>query len=174
MFMLGDLLRSHLSRPNARWVSGGALVAAGLVTATVVAITGSSGSGEAPAQADSFDSCQVRERTETYPFSESHPGQDFYEPAESVPEDAFGHVIGDGLLIVHYHPELPDDQREQLRGFVTELAWGRVVAASAPEQPEALKAVNAYTTLVCDSFDLAALQEFTRGWFEDPRSELAQ
>lgn len=82
------------------------------------------------------------------------------EPAPA-PDDAFGHVIGDGFVIVHYQPQLPGDQLAQLLG------------ASDAGQPEQLKAVNAYTTLVCDSFDLDALRQFTRGWFDDPRSESA-
>jgi hypothetical protein len=77
-------------------------------------------------------------------------------------------------VIVHYQPQLADDQLAELRGFVTDPASGRVVGAADPAQPEQLKAVNAYTTLVCDSFDLEALRQFTRGWFDDPRSEPAR
>ncbi|GAA2224242.1 hypothetical protein GCM10010429_58510 [Micromonospora olivasterospora] len=50
----------------------------------------------------------------------------------------------------------------------------RVVGGALPEQTQALKAVNAYNTVVCDEFDLDAVKQFTTAWFNDPRSKAAE
>jgi hypothetical protein len=70
IFMLGDLLRTRISWSKAPRLTHGALVAAGLVAAAVVAVTGQGSNGETPARAEAIGSCQVRERTETYPASD--------------------------------------------------------------------------------------------------------
>jgi len=59
----------------------------------------------------------------------------------------------------------------QLRMYVTDPAAGRVAGGPVPGQQEAVKAVNAYHTLKCSSFDLAAVKQFATSWFDDPRSK---
>jgi hydrogenase/urease accessory protein HupE len=150
----------------------GALIATGIVAAGVLAILEVTAK-EAPAEAVSA-SCQVRERTDTYPGGGGHPPKDFYEPGEEAPAKAFGHVVGDGFVIVHYNPNLPADQLAQLRAYVTDKASGKVVGGPDPAQTEPVKAVHAYRTeLVCSAFDLPAVQEFSKTWFTDPRSKSA-
>jgi hypothetical protein len=46
------------------------------------------------------------------------------------------------------------------------LAGGPVLG-----QAEAVKAVNAYRTLTCATFDSEAVKQFTSDWFNDPRSK---
>jgi hydrogenase/urease accessory protein HupE len=150
----------------------GALIAIGIVAAgvlTVLEVTAK----EEPAEAVSA-SCQVRERTGTYPGGGGHPPKDFYEPGEQAPAKAFGHVVGDGFVIVHYRPDLPADQLAQLRAYVNDKSSGKVVGGPDPAQTEPVKAVHAYRTeLVCSAFDLPAVQEFSKAWFADPRSKSA-
>jgi hydrogenase/urease accessory protein HupE len=167
---LGDLLRPHLSWPTARRAIHGGLVAAGLVAVSVLAVFG----GDEGKPARALGSCQVRDRTETYPAGGGHPSKDFFEPGEAAPAESFGHVIGDGYVIVHYRPALPAEQVAQLRAFVTDPMSGRVAGGAVPGQAEAVKAVNAYTTIVCSTFDLGAVRQFTRDWFDDPRSKPAE
>jgi hydrogenase/urease accessory protein HupE len=147
-----------------------AVIAGGVLAAALLPFTGAD--EPAPAQAVS-SSCQTRERTETYPAGGGHANVDFSEPGQEPPTKSFGHVIGDGYVIVHYPPALPADQLAQLRTFVTDPASGRVVGA-AQQQPEVLKAVNAYTTLTCTAFDMPALETFVKDWFADPRSKPAE
>ncbi|NJP30419.1 HupE/UreJ family protein [Micromonospora thermarum] len=171
MFMLGDVLRHYIPRLRDVRLSHAALVAAGTVAAAVLAIS-SGGEVLRPvqAQAGAGGSCEVRDRTEAFPAGGGHPAKDFFEPGEAVPATSFGHVIGDGYVIVTYRPDLPAEQVSQLRGFVTDPAAGRVVGGSAAEQGEVVKAVHAYRTLTCDTVDPDALAQFTRDWFDDPRS----
>jgi hydrogenase/urease accessory protein HupE len=156
----------------ARWdrlpqAAGIAVIVGGVAAAALVPFA----TEEQPAEqvAAYGDHCQTRERTEVYPAGGGHPMKDFGEPGEPSPDKAFGHVLGDGYLVVHYPRGLPDAQVAQLRQYVTDTASGRVTGA-AKEQPEVLKAVNAYTTLTCTAFDLEALRTFARDWFADPRS----
>jgi hypothetical protein len=75
---------------------------------------------------------------------------------------------------VHYNPNLPADQLAQLRAYVSDKASGKVVGGPDPAQTAPVKAVHAYRTeLVCSTFDLTAVQEFSKTWFADPRSKSA-
>ncbi|MEV6524545.1 HupE/UreJ family protein [Longispora sp. NPDC051575] len=124
-----------------------------------------------PHAAYAIGSCQVRDRTETFEGDSGHPARAFTEPGQPAPEAGFAHVIGDGYVIVQYRPDLPAGDVDSLRGHITDPGSGRIVAGPAPQQKEALKAVHAYNTLTCSSYDLPALKEFSRAWFADPRSK---
>jgi hydrogenase/urease accessory protein HupE len=166
------LLGSVRPSPQRIRLAYGALIATGIVAAGVLAVLEVT-ANEEPAQAKSAN-CQVRERTDTYPGGGGHPPKDFYEPGEEAPAKAFGHVVGDGFVIVHYNPNLPADQLAQLRAYVNDKASGKVVGGPDPAQTEPVKAVHAYRTeLVCSAFDLGAVQEFSKTWFADPRSKSA-
>jgi hydrogenase/urease accessory protein HupE len=166
------LLGSVRPSPQRVRLAYGALIATGVVAAGVLAVLEVT-TEEEPAQAVSAN-CQVRERVDTYPGGGGHPPKDFYEPGEEAPAKAFGHVVGDGFVIVHYNPNLPADQLAQLRAYVSDKASGKVVGGPDPAQTEPVKAVHAYRAeLVCSAFDLTAVREFSKTWFADPRSKSA-
>ncbi|WP_346539019.1 HupE/UreJ family protein [Micromonospora sp. DPT] len=174
MFMLGDVLSHFLPKLRNPRLSHGALVAAGVVAASILALT-SGGQALRPVQADpAVGACTVRDRTETFPAGGGHPAKDFFEPGETVPATSFGHVIGDGYVIVNYRPDLTTEQLAQVRALVTDPAAGRIVGGPAPGQTEAVKAVHAYRTATCNAVDIDAVRQFTRDWFADPRSKPAE
>lgn len=174
MFMLGDVLSHFLPKLRNPRLSHGALVAAGVVAASILALT-SGGQALRPVQADpAVGACTVRDRTETFPAGGGHPAKDFFEPGETVPATSFGHVIGDGYVIVNYRPDLTTEQLAQVRALVTDPAAGRIVGGPAPDQTEAVKAVHAYRTATCNAVDIDAIRQFTRDWFADPRSKPAE
>lgn len=161
-------------QPSPRQVQAayGALIAVGVVAAGVLAVTAVDERAEPVEAAGS--NCQVRERTDSYPGGGGHPPKDFYEPGEEAPLKSFGHVVGDGYIIVHYHPSLPADQLAQLRTYVTDKTSGKVVGGPDPAQTEPVKVVHAYRTeMICTAFDLPAIQNFSKTWFADPRSKSA-
>ncbi|MFI8386739.1 HupE/UreJ family protein [Streptomyces sp. NPDC085540] len=141
-----------------------ALVACGVVAAAVLVVVGSP-----PESAQALSGCQVRDRAESFVGDSGHVKVQFTEP-DPAPESAFGHLIGDGFIIVQYRPQLPAAEWDALRTFVTDPVNGRVVGGPAPAQKEPFKAVNAYRTLSCTDFDLDALKKFTLDWWADPRS----
>ncbi|WP_328421606.1 HupE/UreJ family protein [Micromonospora sp. NBC_00389] len=173
MCMIGDVLLHYYPRLRDVRLSHGALIAAGVVAATVLVITSGGEALLRPIQASAQEagSCEVRNRTETFPAGGGHPVKDFFEPEETVPATSFGHVIGDGFVIVNYRPDLPAEQLAQVRAFVTDPAAGLVVGGPAPGQTEAVKAVHAYRTIACDTLDVDAVRQFTRDWFADSRSK---
>ncbi|MBO4204793.1 HupE/UreJ family protein [Micromonospora echinofusca] len=171
MFMLGDVLSHYLPKLRDPRLSHGVLVAAGVVAASVLALT-SPGEVLRPVRADpAVGACTVRDRTESFPFGGGQPMERFIEPGETVPATSSGHVIGAGFGIVTYRPDLAADQLAQVRTFVTDPAVGRVVGGPVPGQTKALKAVHAYQTAGCGAVDIDAVGRFTRGWFADPHSQ---
>ncbi|WSP95898.1 HupE/UreJ family protein [Streptomyces sp. NBC_01233] len=154
-------------RPAKRVLQGAqaALVACGVVAAAILVVV-----GNPPESAQALNHCQVRDRTESFVGDSGHPKVQFTEPDQPAPESAFGHIIGDGFIIVQYRPQLEAAELDALRNYVTDPLSGRVVAGPAPAQKEAFKAVNAYRTLSCTPFDLDALKTFTLDWWADPRS----
>lgn len=170
MVLLGRLFTKLVAWPKAPRLAHGGLVVVGLVAAIVLGVLTVT-QPEVSAQDDGFGSCDVVPRTETYRGGDGgHPSKDFYGPDETYPEADFGHVLGDGYLAVHYPPTLPAEQLTELRGFVTGPEGNRVMAGAKPGQTEQLKAINAFETMNCADFDLAALKKFTDRWFADPRS----
>ncbi len=72
-----------------------------------------------------------RERTETFTGDSGHP-MAFTEPGQVAPEAGFGHVIGDGYVIVQYRPELAACDLDALRGYVSDPKSGHVLGGPAP------------------------------------------
>ena len=174
MVVLAELLIRYVPRLRQPALSYAVLVAAGVCAAAVLSATAIT-QPTTSATAGLGSSCEIRKRTDAYPAGGGHPLKDFYEPTEQSPAKSFGHVVGDGFVIVHYNPSLPADQLAQLRAFVTDPASGRVVGGPEPTLTQPIKAVHAYQTeLVCTGFDLSALRQFTTAWFADPRSKPAE
>jgi len=153
--------------------AGTALAVVGIVAAGVLTVIHFD-RDDSPADATAAAGpCRTGPRTERLPSDGGHPAKKFYEPNENTPYSDFGHVLGDGFLIVQYQPVLPADQVTQLREFVTGPNGVRVLAGPALGQVEPVKAFNRYDALICATFDLPSLQQFTRKWFDDPRSRTA-
>nr|WP_240948207.1 HupE/UreJ family protein [Planosporangium mesophilum] len=153
MFVLGDVLGHYITWSHARRAA-----------LTVVWPT------DTGASASAFGGCEVRKRTETYPAGGGHPSKSFFEPADAVPDKGFGHLLGDGYVMVHYQASLSTEQVGELRAYVTGPNAGRVIGAPARGQADVVKAVNADNTLVCGELDLDGIKHFADDWLTDPRS----
>jgi hydrogenase/urease accessory protein HupE len=173
LFVAVTLVADKITRPAVWRSTQAALISAGILAATVLSVSAATGTedpGDARA-ATTIGACRLAASPRTYPYGAGgHPAKDFFEPAEPAPLGDFGHLIGDGYVIVHYPASLPIDQLDALRAFVTGPDGQRVVAG-ADRQGPALLAVHGYReAMTCDRFDLPALREFTTRWFADPRS----
>jgi hypothetical protein len=174
MVLIGKAFTKFVTWPRAERAAHGGLIAAGLVAAIVlVTITAT-----APADAggnDALAGCEVKPTRESYPPGEGgHPAKEFYGPAEQYPAVDFGHVLGDGFLLVHYPTTLPADQVAELEAFVGSPEGTRVVTGASADLPGKAKVLNAYDTMTCAEFDLEAVKAFTKRWFADPRSRTAE
>ncbi|MDX8053682.1 HupE/UreJ family protein [Lentzea sp. BCCO 10_0798] len=171
MVVLGRVFARLIKWDKAPKLANGGLVAAGIVAAIVLSVL----SVFAPAPpADAYAAgCSVKTRTETFKGEGNHPPKDFYEPSETAPESDFGHVAGDGYLVVQYSG-LSEAQVGQLRTFITGPDGQKVVGGLKQGQAEQIKAINAYDTMSCEKFDLESLKKFADKWLTDPRSKSAE
>jgi hydrogenase/urease accessory protein HupE len=169
MLLIGKAFTRFVTWSKAPRLAYVGLVVSGLIAAATLTVLQLTGANDAKNTA--IGQCTVGPRTETFDGTGDHPAKDFFEPAEASPQGDFGHVLGDGYVIVQYPPSLPADQRDQLRVFVTSPEGTRVVGGPAPDQAQPVKAVTAFDTLTCEAFDLAALRQFSTSWFNDPRSQ---
>lgn len=87
-------------------------MACGVVAAATLVVL-----GDQSETAQAQGSCRVRDRIETITGNTGHP-KGFTEPGERAPESGFGHVIGDGYVIVQYRPQLPAADLDALRNYV--------------------------------------------------------
>jgi hypothetical protein len=170
MVLLGKVFTKLVTWSAAPRYAYGALAVVGVVAAGVLTVLQLSGANAPTTTA--IGACTVGPRTERFTGTGGgHPDKDFFEPAEATPQDDFGHILGDGYVIVQYQPSLTAAQLDPLRTYVTSPEGTRIVGGPVPAQKQPLKAVHAYQTLTCTQFDLAALQQFSNGWFNDPRSQ---
>ena len=172
LLILGRVFMRLTRWPQARYVAYGAMAAAGLLAAVQLSVSVIRNPDPAGAGAD-VAKCAVYPRLEVYPGDGGRPPKNFFGPEETAPMADFGHVLGDGYIVVQYWAALPADQVGQLRTLVAD-GGGRIVAGVAPDQSVPVKAVNSYHTLTCGEFDLAAIQRFVNYWFNDPRSRIPE
>ena len=134
-----------------------ALGAAGLVAAAVLSFPGE----EERAVATGCD--QGTSQAPPPSPGSGHPPKSFYGPDEDAPEADLAHVIGDGYLIVRYRPDLSAGNLRAIEALVTSGSEF-VIAASAPQQDEAVRAIQAEQTLSCKRVEEKALAEFRDEW----------
>jgi hypothetical protein len=90
-------------------------------------------SAQDPEPASVAGACQTRDSAAKLPYgADGHPRKDFYEPTETAPLDDFGHVLGDGYVIVQYRPTLAIEELNELRGFISgPTVWPRRTGSAA-------------------------------------------
>jgi hydrogenase/urease accessory protein HupE len=171
MLLIGKVVTRLAAASKARRPAYAALAVTGLIAAAVLSVLAVTAPEDDRNTA--LGSCTVGPRTEKFPAVDGsgHPEKDFYEATETAPADDFGHVIGDGFVIVQYQPSLPAAELDQLRAYVTSPEGTRIVGGPVPDQKQPVRAIHAFETLTCDSFDLSALRQFSDNWFNDPRSQ---
>lgn len=174
---LGTLLvRGLRDRARAARYAFGAIAVAGLVAAAVLSFPGGkTRSDEAPVvaeetgeegSAETESTCAQENSPPPRFIGGGHPAKQFFGPDEKAPEEDLVHVIGDGLVIVRYDPDLPAGQVEQIEALVNDPASRQyVIGAPDPEQTEPLRAVVAERTLTCTEVDIEGLTTFRDDWF---------
>ena len=178
---LGTLVaRALADREQAARYALGAIAISGLVAAAVISFPGGETGTRSVAEqsADEDDAGQRRgacTQADSQPpqfIGGDHPDKLFFGPQESAPVEDLTHVIGDGLVIVRYRPDLSAADVEQLEAFVGDPASGQfVIGAPDPEQKEPVRAVAATRTLSCGTVDMTGLQSFRDDWFAYVREQ---
>jgi hydrogenase/urease accessory protein HupE len=155
----GTLLARRVA-DTAEWRRAGyiTLAAAGLVAAAVLSFPGEE---ETPVAASGCK--QATSQAPPPSPGSGHPPKSFYGPREQAPEADLAHVIGDGYLILRYRANLPAGSVRAIEALVTSGSQF-VIAAPAPGQEEAVRAIQAEQTLSCERVETQALTEFRDEW----------
>lgn len=183
---LGTLLaRSLANREQAARYTLGAIAVSGLIAAAVISFPDKQTRTESVAErsageedgtsedgAQQLGACRQSDSQPPRFIGGDHPDKMFFGPKETAPVEDLTHVIGDGLVIVRYRPDIPATDVKQLEAFVNDPTSGEyVIGAPDPEQKEPVRAVAALRTLSCEKVDMTGLQTFRDDWFAYVRAQ---
>ena len=176
---IGALLARDLGerRDEIRGYSFFGIAAAGLVAAAIISFPDSEtrSEKEAVVAGEQKTSCTQQPTEPPEVLGGDHPAKQFFGPEEEAPVEDLTHVIGDGLVIVRYDPELPVADVGRLEELVNAPESNSyVIAAPDPEQEEPLRAVTARRLLSCTKADIAGLTAFRDEWFTELREQQGQ
>ena len=157
MVALGTLVARRLHSPADARRPAFTMLAFGGVIATAV-ITFPSGKPETIARGSS---CTERPAQPPESLAGGHPPKRFYGPSEAAPARDLAHVVGDGIVVVRYRPDLHAREIEELRRFVTSGSR-YVIAAPDRRQRAPVRAIAATRSLTCTKVDRAGLAGFRR------------
>jgi len=164
MVGVGVLVSRRLRRPaDARRPAFAMLTAAGLVAAAVISFPGAE-----PETVARGSMCTERQSEPPQSLAGGHPPKRFYGPSETAPVKDLSHVVGDGIVVVRYRPDLADQHIEVLRRF-TKGGSRYVIAAPDPRQVAPVRAVAATRALSCSRVDATGLASFRDDWLASLR-----
>jgi hypothetical protein len=158
-----------LPRENAHFAYSG-LIVAGLLAALLMAFPISGDDEPATTQlageteSQNRDGCTHESATPPTALGGDHPAKNYYGPDEIAPDEDLTHVIGDGLVIIRYDPDLPDRHHKAIEAFVGTRNPPYAIAAPDPDQTEPLRAIAALRTMTCSEPDMEALASFYDAW----------
>lgn len=102
-----------------------------------------------------------------------HPEKYSYAPDEQAPAEDLEHVIGDGLVIVRYRPDLSAADHRTIERFVATTEPPYVIAAPDPEQQEPVRVVVAFRSLSCAEVVREELDSFRDEWLAEAEQQRA-
>jgi len=170
---LGTLLvrRLRLHRHQKR-LAYGSLIAAGLVAAAILSFPSEeTRKPSEPAAGKVSAPCTQADATPPQVVGGGHPAKFYYGPDEEAPDTDLNHVLGDGLVIVRYRPDLAAEHHRALERFVAESDPQYVIAAPDPEQEKPLRAVVAFREMSCERVDIGQLTTFRDEWLAELRQQ---
>jgi len=173
---LGTLAARALKVPreNAQFAYSG-LIVAGILAALLMAFPIFGEDEPATTQvassgSESSEICTTENASPPTALGGTHPSKAYYSPDEIAPEENLTHVIGDGLVIIRYDPDLPEAQHKAVEEFVMTKDPPYAIAAPDPEQAEPLRVIAALRTMTCREPDMEALTSFYDSWMLEVQS----
>jgi len=159
----------RIPRENAHFAYSG-LIVAGILAALLMAFPIFGEDEPAPTQvansseSESSEGCNVENASPPTALGGTHPPKTYFGPDEMANEEDLTHVIGDGLVIIRYDPDLPERHHQALKQFVDTKDPPYAIAAPDPEQAEPLRVTAALRTMTCREPDMEALTSFYDSW----------
>jgi hypothetical protein len=160
---------------TARLVLSGGVVAGGAIACVVVllAIVNPPLGEPTRLALSERSSCELTERTREFGTIGKHPDNIFTEPDQPAPIDDFGHTMGDGFVIVLYPQDLPAEDLDTLRTYVTSEKGEFVLAGPNPVASDKIEVHNLYETLTCDELEMGPLVDYRNLWIKSVEEDLA-
>jgi hydrogenase/urease accessory protein HupE len=157
-------------RENAHFAYSG-LIVAGILAALLMAFPifgddepASTQVATSSSEAESSEACNVENASPPTALGGTHPPKTYFGPDEMANEEDLTHVVGDGLVIIRYDPDLPERHHQALKEFVDTKDPPYAIAAPDPEQAEPLRVTAALRTMTCREPDMEALTAFYDSW----------
>ncbi|MGQ0842837.1 MAG: HupE/UreJ family protein [Sporichthyaceae bacterium] len=144
-----------------------AVIAAGLVGAGVVSAQADGGDPYEDLGAPADAGCTVAKVEAPLVYEGGHPEQNFYEPGEKYADQDFGHVVGDGFVVIRYRQSLPSADWYPVRDYVGRTQG--VVAGPVTDQANAVEITTQSRTLRCAGMDPATVVKFGDLWLSEQR-----
>lgn len=111
--------------------------------------------------------CAVRTEEAPLVYEGGHPPRAFFQPGEKYLEADFGHVVGDGLVVIRYRDDLTAAEQGELRTYVAANQADGMVAGAVGGQVPALLVTTQSRVLSCAGLDMAILEGFAQLWFKE-------
>ncbi|MGQ0844617.1 MAG: HupE/UreJ family protein [Sporichthyaceae bacterium] len=157
--------RERVRRPEVlRGVNTG-VIAIGLVAAGVLAAQADGGDPYAELGAPADADCTVAKVEAPLVFEGGHPNQPFFAPEETFSEQDFGHVVGDGFVVIRYRQSLTAGDWHPIRDYVAKTQG--VVAGPVADLANAVEITTQSRTLRCAGVDPATVEKFGNLWLSE-------
>lgn len=144
------------------------VVVIGLGAAGVLTARAGGGDPYVDLAAASTASCTVRQAEAPLVFEGDHPPKSFFAPGEAWAAADFGHVVGDGFVVIRYRDSLTPAQWAPIKDLVADTQG--VIAGPVPDQANALEVTTQRRTLSCAELDTATVAAFGQLWLKERRS----
>lgn len=157
--------REAARRPDVVRGANAVVLVVGLIVTVVMTTRAARSDAYDDLAAASAADCDVR-RQEAPPVLEGgHPARSFFAPGEAYAEADFGHVVGDGLVVIRYRDTLSEVERRGIRDYVD--ATRGVVAGAVAGQTNAVEITTQRRVLTCVGFDLDTVRRFGDLWLRE-------
>lgn len=137
----------------------------GLIATGVMATRAGSNDPYEELAAASAAGCDVSRQEAPLVYEGGHPARSFFAPGETYAEADFGHVVGDGMVVIRYRNTLTEAERAGIRDYVA--ATRGVVAGAVTGRPDAVEITTQSRVLTCAGFDLDTIRRFGDLWLRE-------
>lgn len=157
--------REVARRPNVVRGANATVLVVGLVATGVMATRAGSSDPYDDLAAASDAGCTVARQEAPLVYEGGHPARSFFAPGETYAEADFGHVVGDGMVVIRYRATLSEADRRGIRDYVA--ATRGAVAGAVPGQANAVEITTQRRVLTCAGYDLETIRRFGDLWLRE-------
>lgn len=155
-------LRERARAPQVLRLVNLAVVVVGVAAAGTLTARAADGDPYAELAVTSAGACTVRQVQAPVVLEGDHPPKNFFAPGERWASEDFGHVVGDGFVVIRYRDSLTPLEWAPIKALV-ESTQG-IIAGPVRDQANAVEVTTERRTLSCVDPDLATVERFGQLW----------